>query len=250
MAESARTVDAHERRRFDRRLFLASAAMLPLLVLAGFARTYYLKAAFGTPPLPGLVHLHGLVMTAWVVLFVTQVSLISTKRVRLHRRLGYASIALAVLVVVTGAATALRAAKYGPVATPGDLAFPVPPLAFLAVPLFDLVVFAILFTAGVACRQRPAAHKGLMLLAAIGFLPPAIARIPVASLQGAGPLWFFGLPTALSFLALVMQARAHGRVNRVVLAGTVLLVGSFVLRLWLMNTGAWLAFAAWATSFV
>ena len=37
-----------------------SRPVFALLVLAGFARTYYLKFAFGTPPLPGLlVHLHG-----------------------------------------------------------------------------------------------------------------------------------------------------------------------------------------------
>ena len=46
----------------DRRLYIWFAALMPLIVLAGFARTYYLKGFFGTPSLPGLlVHLHGLV---------------------------------------------------------------------------------------------------------------------------------------------------------------------------------------------
>ncbi|HEX7720969.1 MAG TPA: hypothetical protein VF397_02350, partial [Pyrinomonadaceae bacterium] len=50
----------------DRRLYIWFAALMPLIVLAGFARTYYLKGFFGTPSLPGLlVHLHGLVMTTW-----------------------------------------------------------------------------------------------------------------------------------------------------------------------------------------
>ena len=85
-----------ERRLFDRRLYFAIAILFPAVVLLGFARTYYLKGLFATPPLPsGLVHLHGLVMTTWVVLFVVQVRLISTKRIRLHQKLGYASIALA-----------------------------------------------------------------------------------------------------------------------------------------------------------
>lgn len=79
-------------RLFDRRLFRTAAVAFPLIVLAGFARTYYAGSLFGAPPLPsGLVHIHGLLMTGWVALFITQVVLISSKQIRLHQRLGYAS---------------------------------------------------------------------------------------------------------------------------------------------------------------
>ena len=48
-----------------RRLYIWFAVFMPIIVLVGFARTYYLKGFFGNPPLPGLlVHLHGLVMTS------------------------------------------------------------------------------------------------------------------------------------------------------------------------------------------
>src|SRR5258706_14231350 len=88
----------------DRRLYLWFAALMPLIVLAGFARTYYLKGFFGTPSLPGLlVHLHGLVMTTWVVLFITQVTLVATRRTRTHMRLGIFGAGLAALVVWLGA---------------------------------------------------------------------------------------------------------------------------------------------------
>ena len=74
-----------ERRLFDRRLYFAISILFPALVLLGFARTYYLKGLFATPPLPsGLVHLHGLVMTAWVALFVVQVRLVHDFRDRLQ----------------------------------------------------------------------------------------------------------------------------------------------------------------------
>ena len=76
-----------------------------------------------------------------------------------------------------------------------------------------------------------------MLLTAINFLPPAIARIPVASLQAFGPLWFFGFPVVLAGVCLALDARRHGRVNRVFLTGTLLLVASYVGRLALMTTG-------------
>ena len=243
---SPRTVGT-DRRLFDRRFYAAAAVLFPLIVLAGFARTYYLKGVFGTPPLPSMiVHLHGLVMTAWVALFVVQTRMIAANRVRLHQRLGYSGIALAVLVIATGLLTALRAGKYGFSAAPPGI----PPPAFMVVPLFDLVMFAIFFGAAVWYRRRPAEHKRLMLLTVINFLPPAVARIPIASLQALGPLWFFGVPTVMALACIAIDWRRYGRVNRALAMGTLLLVVSYVLRLALMNSTAWMSVAIWLTSFV
>src|SRR6185295_989492 len=100
--------EAIDRRLFDRRLFKVAAIVFPLVVLAGFARTYYLRGLFDVPPLPSfIVHLHGLTMTAWVALFISQVWLISSKRVRVHQRLGYMSIGLAGLILPIGLVTAV-----------------------------------------------------------------------------------------------------------------------------------------------
>jgi hypothetical protein len=235
-----------ERRAFDRRLYTTAAILFAVIVLVGFGRTYYLKALSGAPPLNALVHLHGLVMTAWVALFATQVGLISSKRVQLHRQLGYAGVGLAVLVVLVGVPTALRAAKYGSASTPQGIA----PLGFMIVPVFDLLMFVLLFGAAVYYRRTPSVHKSLMLLTAINFLPPALGRIPLPSLRALGPLWFFGVPTALALLCLWLDARRRGRVNRWLAGGTALLVASYVARMALMTTGAWMAVAAWLTTFV
>jgi hypothetical protein len=234
-------------RSFDRRLFAFSAVAFTLLVLVGFARTYYLKTYFGGPPLPSLlVHVHGLLMTMWVALFATQVWLISSRQVRVHQRLGSAGVGLAVLIVATGLLTAMRAGKYGSPATPPNI----PVLVFMAVPLFDLLMFSVLFGAAVYYRKRPAAHKSLMLLTAINFLPPAVGRIPIAPLQNLGPIWFFGLPTVLVLICLAIDWRRRGQLNMVFLAGSALLIASYPVRLALMGTGAWMQFALWLTSFV
>jgi len=241
MATSAET------RLFDRRLYLAAALLLPLVILIGFARTYYLKTVFGTPAVPSpLVHLHAVVMTAWVALFLVQVRLIASRRVRWHQQLGYASIVLAALIVVIGVPTALRAAKYGSPSTPPGVV----PLAFLVVPAFDLLMFAMLFGAAIVYRRRPATHKRLMLLTAINFLPPALGRIAVPSLQALGPLWFFGVPVLVAAVCLVLDARRHGHVNRVFAGAIAMLVLSYVVRLAVMNTAPWMAFAGWVTQFV
>lgn len=119
----------------DRRLYTWVAVFLPLIVLTGFARTYYLKGFFGTPALPGLlVHLHGLVMTTWVVFFVVQVSLVASRRTRVHQRLGVGGGILAALVIIVGVLTAIAAAARGAAPTG------VPALQFLVIPLGDMLV--------------------------------------------------------------------------------------------------------------
>jgi hypothetical protein len=234
-------------RSFDRRLFAFAAIAFILVVLAGFARTYYLKPYFGGPPLPSLlVHVHGLLMTMWVALFATQVWLISSRQVRVHQRLGYTGVGLGVLIVITGLVTAMRAGKYGSPSMPPDI----PSSAFMVIPLFDLLMFSLLFGAAVYYRKRPAAHKSLMLLTAINFVPPAIARIPITPLQNLGPLWFFGFPTVLILVCLAIDWRRRGQLNMVFLAGSLLLVASYPVRLVLMGSAAWTHFALWLTSFV
>ena len=221
---------------FDRRLFLTTALLFPAIVLIGFAPTYYAKAWFGTPPLPSsLVHVHGLLMTTWGGLFIAQVFLVSSRRIRVHQRLGYGSIALALGIVTTGVPMALRAGKYGSASNPPGI----PPIQFLVLPLFDLLVFALLFAAAIYYRKRPAAHKSLMLLIAISLLPPALGRMQIAALQGLGPLWFFGVPSLLALVCLGLDAWRRGAVNRVFLAGALLLIASYVVRLAIMTTSPW-----------
>src|SRR6185503_13171108 len=98
----------------DRRLYILAAIIIPLIVLAGFARTYYLKPFIVAPDLPGrIVHLHGIIMTSWVVLFIVQVFLVETRRTRVHRRLAIFGSVLAGLIVIVGILTALYAAARG-----------------------------------------------------------------------------------------------------------------------------------------
>jgi hypothetical protein len=233
-------------RQFDRRLFLIAAVAFPITILVGFGPTYYARGLVAAP-LPSLVvHIHALMMTLWVGLFVTQVALISAKRVRLHQRLGYGAIGLAVLIIATGLPTALRAAKYGSASTPPGI----PPLSFLVVPTFDLLVFALLFGGAVYYRRSPAEHKSLMLLTAVNFLPPALGRMQIAALQAIGPLWFFGVPSVIALSCVALERRRHGRLNSVFLVGSLCMIVSYVARLALMSTGPWMRFAEWATSFV
>jgi hypothetical protein len=101
---------ARPQRRFDRRLYLAVSLIFFALVFWTFARTFYLKPFFRTPPLSALLHIHGAVMTGWVVLLVVQTSLIAAHRIQWHRWLGVFGAVWGALVVLFGSITTLRAA--------------------------------------------------------------------------------------------------------------------------------------------
>ncbi len=81
-------------RRFDHVFFSAMALLMLATVFVGFAPTYYLAGMFRAP-LPSLIiHLHGAAFSAWILLLVTQTSLVSAGRVDIHRRLGIAGFLL------------------------------------------------------------------------------------------------------------------------------------------------------------
>lgn len=236
--------DTASRRAFERTFFLWIAILFPLVVLIGFAPTYYLKPLFTSPPIPRLIiHVHGFVMALWVALFIAQVYLIRTTRIKVHQRLGLLSIVLAVAIFVTGLVTAVAAAKYGSPSMPAG----VKPLEFLIVPFFDVIAFAVLFAAAVYYRRNAANHKRLMLLTVLNFLPPAIARFPGGLTDTFGPLWFFGVPTVLALVCVTVDTWRNKKLNTVFLAGAVFMIAMQWLRLPLSATPAWLNFASWVT---
>src|SRR6266852_9739819 len=103
-------------RRFDHLFFSAMALLMLATVFVGFAHTYYLAGVFHAP-LPSLIiHLHGAVFSCWILLLVTQASLVSAGRVDIHRRLGIAGVMLACLMVILGvlAATDSLVREAGP----------------------------------------------------------------------------------------------------------------------------------------
>lgn len=87
------------------------AVCIFLIIFAGFARTYYLKTLFGTPALPLLLHLHGLIFTLWFALFFIQVRLVARHRVDLHRRLGIFGAVLAPLAACVAIAVSFHAGR-------------------------------------------------------------------------------------------------------------------------------------------
>jgi hypothetical protein len=225
-----------------RRFYVGMAIAVLITVFLGFSHSYFLKAYYGTPELSLLVHIHGLVFTSWVLLFLAQTSLVATGHTDRHRKLGVAGAVLAALLLIVGTATAILRVKGGrPSPIPG-----VPPLSFLAVPLFDMVAFAMLIGAGLVLRNRPETHKRLMTLATIALTSAPIARL--SFVRPGGPPAFFGLTDLFIVAMLVYDFATRGKAHPATIWGGLVIVASQPLRLMISGTPAWLAFAGWLTS--
>jgi len=213
-------------------------------VCLGFARSFLLRPLFPglkVPPEPFFL-LHGVVFLAWFVLLTVQTTLVARGRVALHRSLGVLGGVLATVMVVLGLTGAVIAAR-----RPGGFTeIPVPPLQFLAIPFFDMLIFPALIGAALALRRDAQAHKRLMLVGSIAILTAAIARWPFGVFEG-GPLVFFGLTDLYLVPLVAWDLVTRRRLHPATLWGGLALVVSQVLRLAVSGTHGWLVFAQWLT---
>jgi len=227
----------------ERRFFTGMALGLTLAVVAGFSRTYYFNGLAAAPfAMTPLLHWHGAVYSAWMLLLVSQTMLVATRQVHLHRQLGILGACLAVLMIVLGPAVAISRTADGTIADHGA-----PPLVFLAVPLLGMVVFAGLISAALLLRSRsPSAHKRLMLLATVEVATAGISRLPVVETWG--PIGFFGVSDIFIGAIVAYDIVTTRRIHPATLWGGLALIASQPLRLMLGGSDPWLAFASWLTS--
>lgn len=240
-AEVLNTGTSIDKRRAERIFYTAMSVAILITVFAGFSRTFFLRPYFQTQPLLPLLIAHGIIFSAWIVLFLTQTTLIAARRTRVHMRLGILGGVLASVMFVIGIYTAIVRAK-GPSPIPD-----VNPLSFLTIPLGDMLLFGGLVGAALYFRRRADTHKRLMLLSTIAILPAAVARLPFAFIQAGGPLAFFGLSDLFILPMIVFDIITRGRPHRATLIGGALLVISHPLRMVIGGTQAWFAFATWIT---
>jgi hypothetical protein len=223
-----------------RRLYTVAALVAVAVIGLGFARSFYLKAWFATPPLSGLLWAHGLAMTAWLLLFLVQVRLAATRRIAVHRRLGALGAVLLPVIVVLGVMAAQAAARRGFTPAPQ-----VTPLMFMAIPLVDVALFAALVGLALWNRRRPDVHKRLMLLGTLSILTPGIARIPFAPLQHAGLPAFFGLMLLVVVACIAIDTWRHRRLHPAFGWGGAAVLLSVPARIAMSGTAWWAAFAGW-----
>jgi hypothetical protein len=227
---------------YDNLFFSGMAGVALIAILVGFARTYYLAGLFRAPLPNVLVHIHGAAFTLWIVLFITQISLVTAGRVDLHRRLGLLGFVLAIVMILLGTVTASdRLARH--VAQPGTETVE-EVRAFYAVPLGDMLLFSAFVCLGYRNRFQPAVHKRLMWFATLSLLDAGFDRWPVFdpySLLVVNLICFI----PLLLLMIGYDWWSMGKVQRVTIWSTIFMVVVQEMRHPLSHTAAWQSFAAW-----
>ncbi|NUP06278.1 MAG: hypothetical protein HOW73_09490 [Polyangiaceae bacterium] len=210
------------------------SAAFVVVAFAAFAPTYYLRPLSDAPPLSPLLHVHGAVFTAWLLLLFAQSALVASHRVALHRRLGIAGALLAGIMVPLGIITAIGAAQRG--AARGGL----DPVVFLIFPLGQVVLFAVFLGIALVQRRRPETHRRFVIVATTCLMAPAIARLP---LIGERPILSLGLSALFVVAGMVHDWKTLGRPHRVYVIGALVLLVSGPVRFGLGHTAAWQSLA-------
>lgn len=227
--------------RGDRLFYTGMGVAIAAVSFIGFARSYYLSRWFevpkGTPEITMLLHVHGAIFTLWLALMVVQPSLVAARNLRLHRTLGYAGAAVAAAMVALGNVSAVAAMHVGFIGL-GD------PLVFYAVPFFAINSFAVAVALAIVWRRRADTHKRLILLANIGLLNAAVARIPLDLIQNGAPFTFMFLPHLITVAGALYDWRTRGRVHRVWIWGGGAMLAAHILMFPIMSSSAWYSFAS------
>ncbi|HXC44688.1 MAG TPA: hypothetical protein VNY51_14355 [Candidatus Dormibacteraeota bacterium] len=155
-------------RGFDHIFFPGIAWLMLIIVLVGFAPSYYLAGALNAP-LPSLaIHVHAIVFSCWILLLIAQTSLTIAGRVDIHRRLGIAGLILAGSMLIVGVWAATdQLARESHVRDP---------LGFYIFPLANVVAFAVLMVFAYRTRLDFATHKRLIIVASTALMAAPIAR--------------------------------------------------------------------------
>lgn len=228
-------------RRYDHLFFSTMALLMLGTVFVGFAHSYYLAGIFGAP-LPSLIiHLHGAAFSCWILLLVTQTSLVAAGRVTIHRRLGIAGFVLACFMVMLGVLAATDSLGRGTGPSGLDAKF------FYVIPMTDMLIFATLVIFAFRARSNPAAHKRLILVATTALLIAAIARWPFDVVHRK-PMMAALASYVFLLILVAYDLWSTRRVHRATIWAGAFLIFVQQIRIPIGRTAAWHAFASWALS--
>ena len=154
----------------ERFYFWMAATCLAVGVI-GFAPTSWIPLFGAGRDVPRLTHIHALFFYGWLLFFLKQTSLASSGAVARHRELGIAGVALATGMFFVGTGMALSSIRRSEAAGFGDAA-----LAFSAVSLTGIVLFAVLFCIAIGNVKKPEIRERLILVATVSILQAAVGR--------------------------------------------------------------------------
>lgn len=174
--------------------------LLALGTLVAFWPTYF--SIFREAP--AHAHAHGLAMSAWLLLLISQAWLIRSGRRDLHRLLGRSSFVIVPLVIFTTMSFAHATLERD------GLVPPRPYIFYLQMQL--LVAFSLCYALAIYNRRRPAVHARFMICTALVMIDPILARVVFFYLWEPGSMALLQVITyTVTDLALVALIAADFR---------------------------------------
>ena len=230
------------------RFYLFITILLLMFVLLGFGPRFYLRPFFDQPrhlqmeTLPIKFILHGILMTLWYVMLVVQFTLVNTKNIKLHMRLGWGLAVLAILIVISappvmmGFAPRMVALGFLDVNNPDSVWFQ--NLQFTN-DIFALVTFSSMVAVGFLNRNNKALHRTMMLFASMAFTGPATGRL----MEWLAPeLFIQGTVTVYILFPLTVLIHDWVKTKKIpvyALLGFLALALAMILTFTLPNTAFW-----------
>ena len=151
--------------------YLCMGLVMTALIVAGFSRTVDKSLFHANPPRPLLLWMHGAAFSAWMLLYLVQSALVRTRKISVHRFLGWFGAGLAALMVGLGLTIAVVMTHFdmGVLHQKGVD-------AFLAIPIEDMLVFGTCMALAVYWRKKPEYHRRLVFIATCQLMDAAVGR--------------------------------------------------------------------------
>jgi hypothetical protein len=236
-----------------RKFYVWMAGTFLAIAVLGFLPTYFAPMAQGRFEGPPIIHIHGMIMFAWVALFFVQTLLVSRGATLAHRSWGMLGIA-----IVTAMAFSVFTIIGVRIHQLEPLGLANTELAFSWIQVSGVLMFVALFTLAIANIKKSDTHKRLMILATISILDAPIARwfavflAPphVMGVPDAAPPAFIDVPPALIsdlliVAAIVFDWRTRGKPHPAYLwGGAAILLMQFT-RVPIAGSASWQDIAAW-----
>jgi hypothetical protein len=196
-------------KRFLSRYFYFCASLLMAgLALWGFSHTVDVRLLHANPPRPLLLWFHGMIFSAWIVLFVVQSGLVRVRKVGIHRALGWIGAALAATMVVSGFIVSVVMVRFDMTVLHNKSV-----ASFLSVLWCDMIIFGACIALAIYFRKRPEYHRRLVFIASCQLMQAAFVRFHYIGYHGL----FYPALDVLIVGGMLRDFVVDGPVNRVYL---------------------------------
>lgn len=206
--ESEASATKQLKRFLSRYFYLCASLVMAGLVVWGFSNTVDARLLHANPPRPLLLWFHGMIFSAWIVLFIAQPALVRVRKVSVHRALGWFGAALAATMVVSGFIVSVVMLRFDMTVLHRKSV-----ASFLSVLWCDMIIFGACIALAIYFRKRPEYHRRLVFMASCQLMQAAFVRLHYI---GSHDLFYPALDV-LIVGGMLRDLVVDGRVNRVYL---------------------------------